>query len=214
MSVFEDRRLPLAAAVGFAVPVVAGNLLQGSTPAPHSDAAAVVDFYSSQPTLVAVAMMLSLLAVFSLAAFLAVLHRELDATASTWCGRMAAVGGPAIVALLAGGFALNSAGALRAGSAEGIAAEAAVVFYDGSLALTGLGATLAMAVVLAPIALLVLRSGRLPRWLGWSSAVLAGLGLVTPVSFVLFLLFPVWVLAMGVALSGQRLPVASGADPR
>ena len=41
---------------------------------------------------------------------------------------------------------------------------------DGSLALTGLAASLTMAVLLAATAAIVLRFGGLPRWFGWTSA--------------------------------------------
>ena len=101
--------------------------------------------------------------------------------------------------MLAAGFALNSAGALRARE-TGIAGDVASVFYDGSLALTGLAASLTTAVLLAATAGIVLQTGAFPRWFGWTSAVLSVLGIVTPVSFVLPLLFPIWVAVAAVLL--------------
>ena len=197
-----DRRAPLIAGVAFLVLAVAGNAMQGSTPALHGDADAVVLFYSEKSTLIAIAMMLSLISVFFLAWFLTILHRALEVIEGRdgWASQMAWGGGIAAVALLAGGFALNSAGALRAREAGSIPPESAVVFYDGSLAMTGLGATLAMAVLLAPTAFIILRMGGFPRWFGWVSAALAGLGIVTPLSFILFLTFPLWVVAASILL--------------
>lgn len=190
-----DRRdlLPFSGVV-FLVLAVAGNALQGSTPALHGDAGAVADFYNDKATAIALGMMLSLISVFFLAWFLAALgrHLRLAEDADGGLSSLAQAGGAATVALLAAGFALNSAGALRARE-SGIAPDVAVVFYDSSLALTGLAASVAMAVLLSATAVITVRSGALPRWFGWVSAVLAVVGIVTPVSFVLSLLFPLWV---------------------
>ena len=74
------------------------------------------------------------------------------------------------------------------------------MFYDGGVALTALAAPLALAILLAPTAVVALRSDVFPPWFGWVTAALAVLGLVTPVSFILFLLFPVWVLVTSILL--------------
>lgn len=207
MELERDRRDLLGAGVLFAVLVITGNAMQGGTPALHGEAEAVVAFYADRPTRIAIAMSLSLVSLFFLAWFLSGLLAVLD-RAPGGEGRArsaAAAGGAATVALLAAGFSLNAAGALRAGEV-GIAAESAVVFYDGSLALTGLAAPLAMSVLLAGTAVAARGSQAVPRWLVVISLVLAVLGIVTPLSFVLSLLFPVWVLAAAVALhrTGQR----------
>lgn len=209
----RERRESLVAGIAFAALVVAGNALQGSTPALHGDAEAVVDFYTDKPTRIAIAMSLSLLSLFFLAWFLAAFASAFDGLDEVHRrARRAATGASAaLIALLAGGFALNAAGALRAGDA-GISPESAVVFYDGGLALTGLAAPLAMAVLLAATARVVLRSRTLPRWFGILSAALAVLGIVTPLSFVLFLIFPLWVVAAAV-LSGRAAPKARADTP-
>ncbi len=77
--------------------------------------------------------------------------------------------------------------------------------------MTGLAASLAMAVLLAATATITLQFGPLPRWFGWVSAVLALLGIVTPVSFVLSLLFPLWV-AVAAILLVRSSPAALGGD--
>lgn len=211
MSIQTRHRTPIAAALAFVVLAVAGNALQGSTPALHGDGGAVARFYAGGPTRIAIGMMLSLISLFFLTVFLAALTDALERAEMRdgWAAGMARSGGTVAVALLAGGFALNSAGALRAGEAAPIAPETAAVFYDAGLALAGLAAPLGMAVLLAATAAVVFRSGAFPRWFGWSSAAAAVLGVVTPVSFVLFLLFPVWVLAASVALA--RLSTAENA---
>lgn len=168
---------------------------------PQSDPDAVADFYTDKATTIAIGMMLSLISVFFLAWFLAALRRHLAVAEGEngWISPLAWGGGVATLTLLAAGFALNSAGALRAGE-SGIAPDAAVVFYDSSLALTGLAASVAMAVVLAATAVITLQSHAFPRWFGWVSAALAILGIVTPVSFVLSLVFPLWVAVAAVLL--------------
>jgi hypothetical protein len=213
MRMLSHRGETLLAGIAFAVLVIAGNALQGGTPALHGDAEAVVDFYTDKPTRIAIAMSLSLLSLFFLAWFLAALASAFDGLDDVHrLARRAATGASAaLVALLAAGFALNAAGALRAGEA-GISPESAVVFYDGSLALTGLAAPLTMAVLLAATARVVLRSRTLPRWFGMLSAALAVLGIVTPLSFVLSLLFPLWVVAAAIVMA-RSVPNGRAAAP-
>lgn len=203
-----DRRIPLVAGIAFTVLVAVGNGLQGSTPSLHGEAQAVADFYEARPLLTSLGMTLSLISVFFLAAFLAALRdllARVDGPAD-FLSTMAWGGGVSAMAALTSGFALNALGALR-GRADGqIAPESAVVFYEGGLALTGLAATLSLAVLLAPTAVAALRYGALPRWLGWITAVLAALGLVTPISFLLFLLFPLWVLAVSIVMFRRHAP--------
>jgi hypothetical protein len=198
-------RAPLSGLV-FVVLAVAGNALQGATPALHGNGDGVADFYNDKATAIAVGMMLSLISVFFLAWFLAALsrHLRLSEGADGWISPLAGAGGVATLTLLAAGFALNSAGALRARE-SGITPDVAAVFYDSSLALTGLAASVAMAVLLAATAVITLQFDALPRWFGWVSAVLAVLGIATPVSFVLSLLFPLWVGVTAVLLV-RRLP--------
>lgn len=196
-----DRLAPLTG-IGFVVLVVAGNALQGSTPALHGDADAVAEFYGDKATPISLGMTLSLISLFFLAWFLGSLHRTLlrvegrDGQLST----VALAGGIAAIALLAAGFSFNAAGALRARENGSIPPETAAIFYDGSLVFMGLAATLAMAILLAPTAIIAFRFRALPRWAAAFTAVLAALGLVTPLSFILFLVFPVWILAVSVLL--------------
>lgn len=208
-----DAMAPLSG-IAFFVLVVAGNALQGSTPALHGEAEAVAEFYADRPTLIAIGMSLSLVALFFLAWFVGSLRQAL-VRADGHDGRLSAIassGGVAAIALLAAGFALNSAGALRAQEAGSIPPETAAVFYDGGLALTGLAAPLAMAVLLSATAAVVFRSRAFPRWFGWLSAVLAVLGVVTPLSFVLFLVFPVWVLVASILVYRHERPEAGAHD--
>jgi hypothetical protein len=212
VATFDWRdRAPLSGLV-FVVLAVAGNALQGSTPALHGNGDVVADFYNDKATAIAIGMMLSLISVFFLAWFLAALsrHLRLSEGADGWISPLAGAGGVATLTLLAAGFALNSAGALRARE-SGIAPDVAAVFYDSSLALTGLAASVAMAVLLAATAVITLQFGALPHWFGWMSAVLAVLGIVTPVSFVLSLLFPLWVGVTAVLLL-RRSPHPVGHD--
>src|SRR5687768_563384 len=147
-----SNRTPLAGLV-FVVLAVAGNALQGSTPALHGEPDAVAAFYTDKATAIAIGMMLSLISTFFLAWFLAALRRHLARAEGEdgWITTLAWGGGVATFTLLAAGFALNSAGALRARE-SGVAPEVGVVFYDSSLAMTGLAASVAMSVLLAATA--------------------------------------------------------------
>ena len=110
-----DRTSPLSGTV-FLVLVAAGNALQGSTPTLHGDADVVADFYADKATSIAIGMSLSLISLFFLAWFLGSLRQTL-AAAEQRDGRLttiATAGGSAALALMAAGFALNAAGALRA----------------------------------------------------------------------------------------------------
>lgn len=208
-----DRLVPLGGVV-FVALAVAGNALQGSTPAPHAEAREAAQFYSDKPVMISVGMTLSLISLFFLALFLAALRRSLRRAEGDeyLLSSIASGGGVAAISLLAAGFALNSLGALRAKARGSLPPETAAVFYDGGLALTGLAAPLALAILLAPTAVVALRSDVLPRWLGWVTAVLAVLGLVTPLSFILFLLFPVWVLVTSILLYREQVRASASTD--
>lgn len=208
MAVDWRARAPWSGVV-FVVLAVAGNALQGSTPAPHSKADVAARFYTENATTIAVGMMLSLVSVVFLACFIAVLRRHLALSEGPdgWMTSLAWGGGVGTLTLLAAGFAINSAGALRARDG-GVTPEAAAVFYDSSLALTGLAAAVTMAILLAATAAVTLQFAAFPRWFGWASAALAVLGIVTPVSFLLSLLFPLWVAVAAVLLARAHAAAA------
>lgn len=222
LAIDSPRKAPLSGLV-FLVFAVAGNALQGSTPALHGDPAAVADFYTDNSTAIAVGMMLSLISIFFLGWFLAVLRHRLALAEGDggWITPLAWGGGVATATLLAAGFALNSAGALRARE-SGITPDVAAVFYDSGLVLVGLAGSIAMSILLAATAVIILRCGALPRWFGYVSAALATLGLATPVAFVLSLLFPLWVAAAAILLmrttpvdaAGRRTETGSAGDLR
>ena len=204
-----NRSVPLSGLLFFVL-AVAGNALQGATPSLHGNPDAVAEFYTDKGTAIAVGMMLSLISVFFLAWFLAALRHRLSITEGRdgWLTPLAWGGGVATATLLAAGFALNSAGALRARE-SGITPDVAAVFYDSGLAMIGLAGTVAMAVLLAATCAVTLGFGAFSRWFGWATGVLAVLGLITPVAFVLSLLFPLWVAVAAVLL--MRKPPGSPA---
>jgi len=63
-----------------------------------------------------------------------------------------------------------------------------------------LAAPMAMVVLLAATAIVTMRFRALSVWLGWVSALLAIIGLIGPISWVLLLLFPLWVLVTSIVL--------------
>ena len=191
-----------------------GNALQGATPAIHGNPDAVADFYTDKATAIAVGIDAApLISVFFLwpgfwplfVTGLSDCGRPLTAGSLRWPGG----GGVATATLLAAGSALNSVGALRAREGD-ISPDVAAVLYYGGLAMVGLAGTVAMAVLLAATCAVTLGFDAFPRWFGWATGVLAVLGLVTPVAFLLSLLFPLWVAVAAVLL--MRKPPLTGVD--
>jgi hypothetical protein len=195
-----ERWSPLSGAI-FAVLVIAGNLLQGATPPLHGDPSEAAAFYAGSPLMIALGMSLSLISLFFLAWFLSALRQALllregqPGTLST----LAFGGGLTALGLLAAGFSFNAAGALRAQN-NTITADIAVVFYDGGAILMGLAATLALAIMLAATAVATHRFKVFRSWFGWLAAVLAVVGLLGPVAWLLLLLFPLWALTASILL--------------
>ena len=195
-------RLAPLTGVAFAVLAILGNLLQGSPPDFVDDPQKVVDFYTDNPGAILVGMNLALISLVFLVWFLSSLRRTLLA-AEGGDGRLTAVafgGGLIVTAMLMAGFAFNALGALRAEEDGTIAPEIAVVLQDGSSIFQGLAAPIAMAVLLGATAMVTLRFRPLPIWLGWASVLLAVIGLIGPISWILLLLFPLWALVTSVLL--------------
>jgi len=210
-----ERLAPLTGVV-FTVLAVAGNALQGSSPDFLDEPQKIVDFYVDSSDTIGLGMNLAAVSLVFLVWFFASLRRTLLA-AEGGDGRLASIafgGGLVATALLMASFALNGLGGLRAGEDDTIGAEVAVVLYDGSSILAGLGATMAMVVVLVATAIAVFRFRPLPSWLGWVSVLLAVIGLFGPISWVLLLLFPLWVLVTSILLYQRQAPLSPAPSSR
>ncbi len=103
----------------------------------------------------------------------------------------------------------NLAGALAEEELTPEAAQALVVVDDAFF----VGAELSAALMLAAAALVILRYGALPRWLGWVGLVVALWLLIPPVGWAGLLLgVPLWTIAAAV-LMWMRSDVESGRGP-
>jgi hypothetical protein len=109
-------------------------------------------------------------------------------------------GGIAAATLVLVANAATMAGAFRADEDGSIDPAAAVALNDLSSVIVGIAAPVALAVFVASTGIVSIATGVLPRWLGWLSLLLA-LGLLIPViSWIFWLPFGVWVLAVSVLL--------------
>ena len=109
-------------------------------------------------------------------------------------------GGIAAATLVLVANAATMAGAFRADEDGSIDPAAAAALNDLSSVIVGIAAPVALAVFVASTGIVSIATGVLPRWLGWLSLLLA-LGLLIPViSWIFWLPFGVWVLAVSVLL--------------
>jgi hypothetical protein len=109
-------------------------------------------------------------------------------------------GGIAAATLVLVANAATMAGAFRADEDGSIDPAAAAALNDLSSIIAGIAAPVALAVFVASTGIVSIATGVLPRWLGWLSLLLA-LGLLIPViSWIFWLPFGVWVLAVSVLL--------------
>ena len=109
-------------------------------------------------------------------------------------------GGIAAATLVLVANAATMAGAFRADEDGSIDPAAAAALNDLSSVIVGIAAPVALAVFVASTGIVSIATGVLPRWLGWLSLLLA-IGLLIPViSWIFWLPFGVWVLAVSVLL--------------
>jgi hypothetical protein len=109
-------------------------------------------------------------------------------------------GGVAAATLMLVSNAANLAGAFRADEDGAIDPAVAAALNDISSLIIGIAAPVALAVFVAATGIVSITTGVLPRWLGWLSLLLA-LGFLIPfISFVFWVPFALWVLAVSVLL--------------
>ena len=188
--------------VAFFVLVVVGNLLPGEPPDFLDDPDTIADFYVDKSGEIMIGMSLALISLVFLLWFLARLRHRLaaDEDGRAQFSVVAFGGGLVATSMLAAGLSLYTLGALRADEDGELSPELAVVFSDGGSVLMGLAAPIGMAVLLGAVAIVAVRFRGFPAWFGWLSALMGLVGLIPPVSWVLLLAFPVWVLIASIVL--------------
>lgn len=109
-------------------------------------------------------------------------------------------GGVGGAVLLLASSAVTMVAALRVDDQKKISADLASSFGDLSAALCFIAAPYAFAALLGGTAVVALRTGVLPAWFAWISAIVA-LGLLVPfVSYIFLGVFAIWVLVVSVML--------------
>ena len=102
------------------------------------------------------------------------------------------------LALLIGYSAIITAGA-RAATGGGISSGEAVTLYDFYSHIMGQMFPVTFALFMGASAVVSLRSGLFPAWLGWVSLVIA-LGLLTPIGYIVIILALLWLLIMSLSI--------------
>ena len=167
----------------------------------------VVDFFADDALRIQTGAYIATVSVFFLLWFSGSLKTFLS-KAEGGDGRLATVafgGGVASSSMVLVSSLIMLAAAARAGVDSGIRLEAATLSYDLYGSIVGSGLSISMASVIGATAVVILRSGALPRWLGWASVAIA-VGLLTPINWALLALVLPWVAAVSIwiYLDGTR----------
>jgi hypothetical protein len=202
-----SRFAPLTGLVA-AVTFGAGNAVWAfEQPARDTGADRLLSFYEGNSTEILIGGTISLVSLFFLVWFGAVLYQWLsNVEGAERSGLPLMAFGGAILAAAAGLGAetINMAGAMRADDGE-LTAEAAQIYFDVSFMFGYTAAAICMAVLAAPIALIAGRTGRpLTSWLAWLVMAVSIVMLIPQLS--VLRLFAIPVILLG-TLSGRMYRV-------
>ena len=118
-------------------------------------------------------------------------------------------GGVAAVVLLWASASIEAVAVLRVDENDAIDPQLAAAYWDLNSILFGLAAPYAMAVLLGASAIAAFRFGALPTWLGGLGALIALACLVPPIAFFVIIISFFWVAVTGVVLFLQGEPAAA-----
>lgn len=195
-----QRLEPLAGVVFVILAVIA--LLTAAGEDFLAEPAEVADYYVDNSGRVVVAAIIDGLAIFAFFWFVGAVRNRLRVRETPEGGlpALAFGGGIAAATLLLVANAATMAGAFRAEEDGEIDPAVAAALNDISSLIIGIAAPVALAVFVAATGIVSIATGVLPRWLGWLSLLLA-LGFLIPyISFVFWVPFGIWVLAVSVLL--------------
>jgi hypothetical protein len=200
---------PLMGLVFFASLLAA--ILTGYNKGNDVGGARVLAFYSAHHDRLIVSSILTLIAVFSGMIFFGVLRdhlRQGDAVR----GLTATAFGGVVLFAASGGLAAGAVFALAdvtSSLAPATAQTLNVVAQDGTNGLAGAG----ISVLLFCYGLAIIRTGLLPKWLGWVALPFAVIGVVMPLSWLAFIGCGFWTLIASVALYLRKSKVATTSAP-
>lgn len=165
----------------------------------------VADYYVDNSVRVIVAEIIGGYAIFAFFFFVGAVRNRIRVPQTPEGGlpALAFGGGIAAATLILVANAATMAGAFRADEDGEIDPAVAATLNDISSLIIGIAAPVALAVFVAATGIVSIATGVLPRWLGWLSLLVA-LGFLLPsISFVFWVPFALWVLAVSVLLYRQ-----------
>jgi hypothetical protein len=203
-----NRLVPLTG-VAFVVVAIASFGLGGDPPGADKPAREIVEHYTDDSDMIQIGAVLTALAGVFLVFFGGYLRRVLSA-AERDDGMLPTVAlvGTAVMAI---GAAIDATISFSlADAAEDIeptAVQALQALWDNDFIPIAMGTE----IFLIATGLSVVRTGALPKWLGWVALVLALIGL-TPAGFAAFAGGGIWILVVSILLA-VRAPAATGRPP-
>ena len=203
-----ERFAPLTGVV-FVVFLIPVFLLGGEPPDADEKLPKVLDFWKDNDTELMIGAGLAAISAVFLLWFVSTLRSALR-TAEGGTGRLSAVvygAGVVLVSWIALGASIQFAAADTAGDVAPEVTQTLSVLNSDAF----FGFAVGVAALLIASGGLAIRTGFLPRWLGWLSVVV-GIVALTPVGFASFLLWVVWTLVVSVILF-RRTPAAAAPPP-
>ncbi len=191
-----ERFAPLTGVVGIIL-VIVGFLVQGQGPGVDASAREVVDFYTSNGTAVMIGAMIVVLGAVFLVYFGATLRKALAAAS----GEGAMLPGVALAgfAILATGMAIDSTILFAAADGAGDIPSSSLQTLNALYSDDFLPLVLGTLIYLSASGIAAVRTGALPKWLGWVAIALCVIA-ATPAGFVAFIGSAVWVLIVSITL--------------
>ncbi len=212
-----ERLAPLSGVAFFVLIVASVALSSIGTPSDFpGDPDEIVEYYEDQASTVIAGVWLGLLASVALLWFAGALRARLR-VAEGGEGRVSAIafgGGVAAATVEAVADAVNLAAALRADEEGTIDAGAATALYDFESSIVGVALPMAFIVLVGATAVVALRTGVLPRWLGIASILLAVALLVLPIAWAVTGVAVLWILVVSVLLYMTGPPAAVPTTPQ
>jgi hypothetical protein len=190
--------------VVFALCLIGQFILTINTPSTKSSAAKITSYYLSHKSRIGTAGLLTMLAVaFGLGFFLYLRTHLRRRCGVDWLPSLFFTGGVIFAISGAIGGGLNFA---LADSPEKVSPSGLQTLNMLSQNLSWVALSAGLALMYAAIAIAIVRTGMAPRWVAWVAGLMAVLGVTFFLSFIPFLLTPIWVLVVSIRMA-TRNPV-------
>ena len=193
----KQRLLPLTG-VAFVVLLIASFAIGGEPPEASENVQEIVDHYVDNKDAIMISSIVGSLALLSFVFFIAYLRKRFDDAS----GETGIISGTLLIgaAILATGAAID--GTIQFALAEGVedidpvAVQALQALWDNDFLPMALG----LATVVLSAGIGVIKTGLLPKWLGWVAIALVVV-MFTPLGFAGFIGSTLWILIASVLLS-------------